>query len=386
MKIVQNLAIENLNGLPEIHKKNSERQYVYIGNIPQAMHSSDLRNFFKDFTEKNAFECFHFRHRPETNAISGTNLKLEIKRTCCCIVKVKTKFKSSFIDKYNKKEWYNRRGEFLNSFANVKLLNVIQNKSDPIKYKSKSEVRSNTHEEEENINFEELKSLIELNPPNNVMPHGNVGTPTKYFLKLISECKMPSSVLKKLDIEFPSTFKRNTFYSSVPMDYCTIQSGSNLNKGKSGYAFDRHRNTSHRQTQITKEADNSGDTSKTLGNCDVKREVNLNDSTEDYVNGKTDIRVSGKTDISSEGNCGAEESEKEDCDAEDWERYESLHDNVDNQDRPKERMFEEDIELKWEKGKNFETIFNFHLISLDHGKKLPYLSKCSLKQTKSVHF
>ena len=386
MKIVQNLAIENLNGLPEIHKKNSERQYVYIGNIPQAMHSSDLRNFFKDVTEKNAFECFHFRHRPETNAISGTNLKLEIKRTCCCIVKVKTKFKSSFIDKYNKKEWYNRRGEFLNSFANVKLLNVIQNKSDPIKYKSKSEVRSNTHEEEENINFEELKSLIELNPPNDVMPHGNVGTPTKYFLKLISECKMPSSVLKKLDIEFPSTFKRNTFYSSVPMDYCTIQSGNNLNKGKSGYAFDRHRNTSHRQTQITKEADNSEDTSKTLGNCDVKREVNLNDSTEDYVNGKTDIRVSGKTDISSEGNCGAEESEKEDCDAEDWERYESLHDNVDNQDRPKERMFEEDIELKWEKGKNFETIFNFHLISLDHGKKLPYLSKCSLKQTKSVHF
>ena len=101
--------------------------------------------------------------------------------------------------------------------------------------------------------------------------------------------------------------------------------------------------------------------------------MNLKDSTEDYVNGS--IRVSGKTDISSKGNCETEESEKEDCDVEDWERYESLHDNVDNQDRPKERMFEEDIELKWEKGKNFETILSFHLISLDHGKKLSYLSK-----------
>ena len=49
MKLVQNLAIENLSGLPEIHRKNSERQYVYIGNIPQTMHASDLRNFFKDF-------------------------------------------------------------------------------------------------------------------------------------------------------------------------------------------------------------------------------------------------------------------------------------------------------------------------------------------------
>ena len=373
MKLVQNLAIENLSGLPEIHRKNSERQYVYIGNIPQTMHASDLRNFFKDFTEKNAFECFHFRHRPETNAISGTNLKLEIKRTCCCIVNVKTKFKGSFIDKYNKKEWYNRRGEFLNSFANVKLLNIIQNKSDSLKFKSRSELRSNTHEKEENINFEELKSLIELNPPNDVMPHGNVGTPTKYFLRLISECKMPSSVLKKLDIEFPSAFKRNCFYRSVPMDYSTIQSGNNFSKGKFDYTFDRHHNTSYRQTQVKKEADNSGDTTKTLGICDVKREMNLKDSTEDYVNGS--IRVSGKTDISSKGNCETEESEKEDCDVEDWERYESLHDNVDNQDRPKERMFEEDIELKWEKGKNFETILSFHLISLDHGKKLSYLSK-----------
>ena len=373
IKLVKNLEIENLSSLPEIHRKNRERQYIYIGNIPQTMHASDLRNFFKDFTEKNAFECFHFRHRPETNAISGKNLKFEIKKTCCCIVKVKTKFKGSFIDKYNKKEWYNRRGDFLNSFTNVKLLNIIQNKSDPMKYKSKSEVRCNTHEKEENINFEELKSLVELNPPNDVMPHGNVGTPTKYFLKLISECKMPSSVLKKLDIEFPSTFKRNNFYSSVPMDYRTIHSGNNLSKGKFGYAFDRHYSTGHRQTQITKEADNSGDTSNNLGNFHLTRETNLKDSTEDYVNGN--IRVPRKTDISSEGDCGLEESEKEDYDAEDWDRYESLHDNVDNQDRPKERMFEEDIELKWEKGKNVVTILSFHLISLDHCKNLPYLSK-----------
>jgi len=35
---------------------------------------------------------------------------------------------------------------------------------------------------------------------------------------------------------------------------------------------------------------------------------------------------------------------------EEWERHEALHDDVTSQDRCKERLFEEEIELKWEKG------------------------------------
>lgn len=35
---------------------------------------------------------------------------------------------------------------------------------------------------------------------------------------------------------------------------------------------------------------------------------------------------------------------------EEWERHEALHDDVTSQERSKERLFEEEVELKWEKG------------------------------------
>ena len=41
---------------------------------------------------------------------------------------------------------------------------------------------------------------------------------------------------------------------------------------------------------------------------------------------------------------------EDDDDCEEWERHEALHDDPANIERNKERLFEEDIELKWEKG------------------------------------
>lgn len=35
---------------------------------------------------------------------------------------------------------------------------------------------------------------------------------------------------------------------------------------------------------------------------------------------------------------------------EEWERHEAMSDDPSNQERNKERLFEEEIELKWEKG------------------------------------
>lgn len=35
---------------------------------------------------------------------------------------------------------------------------------------------------------------------------------------------------------------------------------------------------------------------------------------------------------------------------EEWERHEALHEDVTKQERVEERLFEEEIELKWEKG------------------------------------
>eukprot|EP00124_Ichthyophonus_hoferi_P001125 Ihof_evm7s52 gene=Ihof_evmTU7s52 len=42
--------------------------------------------------------------------------------------------------------------------------------------------------------------------------------------------------------------------------------------------------------------------------------------------------------------------ENSDDDAEEWERYEALHDDVTNQDRNSERLYEEEVEVTWDKG------------------------------------
>ena len=40
--------------------------YGIINNIPPFYHAVDLRNYFSQFLETGGFQCFHFRHRPET--------------------------------------------------------------------------------------------------------------------------------------------------------------------------------------------------------------------------------------------------------------------------------------------------------------------------------
>lgn len=42
--------------------------------------------------------------------------------------------------------------------------------------------------------------------------------------------------------------------------------------------------------------------------------------------------------------------EQDDDTCEEWERHEALYEDVTNQGRCEERLFEEKIELKWEKG------------------------------------
>lgn len=40
--------------------------HLIVSNIPENFRSRDLRNFFSEFIEREAFKCFHFRHRPQS--------------------------------------------------------------------------------------------------------------------------------------------------------------------------------------------------------------------------------------------------------------------------------------------------------------------------------
>lgn len=69
------------------------------------------------------------------------------------------------------------------------------------------------------VPWEELRLLPELNPPS-VMPRGNVGTPLSTFMELIRACKLPSNVIRKLQLEFPKSRSRKR-YGAVALDYGT---------------------------------------------------------------------------------------------------------------------------------------------------------------------
>ncbi|XP_030847552.1 G patch domain-containing protein 3 [Strongylocentrotus purpuratus] len=66
---------------------------------------------------------------------------------------------------------------------------------------------------------------------------------------------------------------------------------------------------------------------------------------------KKDRRKNTSHNEDEEGNQASESDEDDDDDTcEEWERHESLHEDITSQGRTKERLFEEEIELKWEKG------------------------------------
>ena len=63
--------------------------------------------------------------------------------------------------------------------------------------------------------------MPELNPPADVMPFGNVGTPSRIFLELIKQCKLPPKVIGKLGLTFPKSGSKR--YGRVPYQYKTTR-------------------------------------------------------------------------------------------------------------------------------------------------------------------
>ena len=113
-----------------------------VTNIPPKFHSADLRDYFSQFIEQKGFDCFHFRHRPESrrkenddNGTEGTapepppesekSLRARLGNfsgrvnnnknplTTCCIVRLTEENSTKFINMYHKKPWVDKTGEVL---------------------------------------------------------------------------------------------------------------------------------------------------------------------------------------------------------------------------------------------------------------------------------
>jgi len=166
----------------------------------------------------------------------------------------------------------------------------------------------------ETFTSSDLSSLTELHPPA-MMPQGNVGTPTSHFLQLIQQCRLPASIICKLGLVFPRT-RSNRKYGNVQFEY-----GGRVCPGTEDGGIDV---TSGCGSEIISEQE--------LENlCQYDASLPPQSSADEQQQ---------------EDN--ASESDADDC--EEWERHEAFYNDPSNQERNKERLYESEMEIVWEKG------------------------------------
>ena len=91
---------------------NESHEYCVVLNIPSDYRSKHLRNYFNDMVESKAFNCFHFRHRPqnirscgnaEDNSVQSKTSKQ--RKRFCAIIDVKPERLNELFNKFNNKFW-----------------------------------------------------------------------------------------------------------------------------------------------------------------------------------------------------------------------------------------------------------------------------------------
>ncbi|XP_061920248.1 G patch domain-containing protein 3 [Entelurus aequoreus] len=319
--------------------------FFVVSNIPVTFHSADLRNYFSQFIESGGFHCFHYRHRPEVlrepqgcgdseedgYKSSGSDMaaanannndkKRETVKSCCCVVSAHGKEADRFARMYGGNHWIDSKGSWLSGRCVVKRVKVSQhNENSQFPYKTRYEQRQRVAETE-HFTITDLNSLSELNPPA-LMQNGNVGTPVKVFLQLIQSCRLPSRLIRKLGLTFPKTGS-NRRYGNVPFQYqdtCTLPATEETVLTAGGHEISGPGAFAARMSTQTQQA----------GDCETT---------------ESDDPQGDEEEKDVESN-----SDDDDDFCEEWERHEALHDDITSQERSKERLYEEEIELKWEKG------------------------------------
>ncbi|XP_050411445.1 G patch domain-containing protein 3 [Patella vulgata] len=384
---------------------DSETCIAVVNNIPPFYHSVDLRNFFSQFIESGRFDCFHFRHRPEKQKPSKVtqyeNLHESVNKnesssktsTTCCVIRVKRHNLDDLLRLYNKANWLAKSGDSLASVCYISEIRLDKkNENTPTAtcksasnasndfYQTRNE-KKKIPEDRTDFTESDLMKLPELNPPQ-MMPYGNIGTPTKIFLKFIRECRLPPKIIQKLGLQFPRTKPRKMF-GSVPFDYGSevndftnssdseseivspqedksfLNAKNRLSPSKTSTVQQVCENSTHLNSKLSEtEIDLSSVPIRTKLLQDKESDASASVDTEnDYLSKRMAKKAEKrrirelKAERIEEKLIGDEsESEEDNDDCEEWERHEANYDDPSNQARNNERLFEERIELKWEKG------------------------------------
>ncbi|KAJ8290182.1 hypothetical protein GJAV_G00009670 [Gymnothorax javanicus] len=333
--------------------------YFAVSNVPAAFRSADLRNYFSQFTESGGFFCFHYRHRPEVledpkksnrtqnpeqtpvdqspatqetiNDRDGSSKDKCVaaskdEKTCCCVVSVYTGEADRFVRMYAGNQWIDSKGNSLKRRCVIRRVKVSdETVADVFPYRTRVELKRRWAGLTERVTEAELQALPELNPPA-LMPGGNVGTPVSEFLRLIQACRLPPRLIRQLGLTFPKTGSRHR-YGNVPFlyeDTATVRPEV--------------------ESVYTAGGDEiSGPAGGTIPSPGPSHCLSA------HPHGGETPSVALET-SSPEGQESDSGPDDDDDRCEEWERHEALHEDVTSQERSKERLYEEEIELKWEKG------------------------------------
>ncbi|XP_006975689.1 G patch domain-containing protein 3 [Peromyscus maniculatus bairdii] len=319
--------------------------YLVVSGIPPGLRSAQLRSYFSQFREQRGggFLCFHYRHRPERgppqaaaapdaaraapdpaaeHPLLAQNTDPEARavpsrdsapvptRTCCCIVSVRGVAQAQrLLRMYSGRRWLDSQGTWLPGRCLIRRLRLPTEASDlgPFPFKTRKELQSRKADNEA-FTLADLRQLPELNPPV-LMPNGNVGTPLRVFLDLIRACRLPPRIITQLQLQFPKTGSSRR-YGNVPFEYEDSE-------------------TVEQEEQVY-----------TAEGEEIPQGTYLEEPPASLLEEPEDEEQR------------EEESHSDDDDdrCEEWERHEALHEDVTGQERTTERLFEEEIELKWEKG------------------------------------
>uniref|UniRef100_A0A8C3UFW9 G-patch domain containing 3 n=1 Tax=Catharus ustulatus TaxID=91951 RepID=A0A8C3UFW9_CATUS len=277
-------------------------RYCLVSGIPAALRSAQLRAYFSQFLEAGGFLCFHYRHRPERPPAGGGG-GASAPRTCSCLVSVRPGRARRFVRMYSGKRWVGPGGASLPGRCLIRRVRLSP--SGQLGFTCLLQDRAAAGE---SVTEAELRRLPEFNPPS-FMPFGNVGTPLSVFLELIRACRLPPLVIKKLQLDFPRTGSSRR-YGNVPFQY---QNTETVAEEERVYTA-------------------AGD---------------------EIMEGEEPMTQPAQPEEDEEEQGREEEESHSDDDndtCEEWERHEALHEDVTQQQRERERLFEEEIELKWEKG------------------------------------
>ncbi|XP_068616500.1 G patch domain-containing protein 3 [Brachionichthys hirsutus] len=303
--------------------------YFAVSNIPAVFRSADLRNYFSQFIESGGFRCFHFRHRPEvlreaeapeaTVPGDGEERHRAVKKCSrCCVVSVRGEHAERFVRMYAGNHWIDSKGDWLSRRCIIKRVKVSNDKDVcSFPYKTKCEQRRRTSSTE-CFTEADLKGLSELNPPA-LMQNGNVGTPVKVFLQLIQSCRLPPRLIRKLGLTFPKTNSHRR-YGNVPFQYRNSQTLA-----------------ATEETVLTAAGHEISGPGALVAPPSGPRPL------PDQPEAGDAFEPQAEEDVQSD-------ADDDDDACEEWERHEALHEDVTSQERSKERLYEEEIELKWEKG------------------------------------